>query len=156
MKNIISKSEILLKSLIIYYENNNKINIILPILLGKSKLSISFFNSFITQYAKKNNIIINKNKKDKLLYDINDINNNINNNKNFNIYDDYKLQLKSYKKIFFDCYSRNKRIKFFIDGNQSKYLITTIGQLNFFKWIIDNNIIDFIMLNYNIISNYND
>jgi hypothetical protein len=28
---------------------------------------------------------------------------------------------------------------------------TTIGQLNFFKWAIDNNIIDFIKTNYDII-----
>jgi hypothetical protein len=158
MKNIISKSEILLKSLIIYYENNNKINIILPILLGKSKLSISFFNNFITQYAKNNNVIIKKNLKKKLSYELindndnsdNDINDN--NDKMLNIYNDYKLQLKSYKKIFFDCFSRNKRIKFYIDNDKEKYLITTIGQLNFFKWIIDNNIIDYIMLNYNIIN----
>ncbi len=144
MKNITSISEILLKSLIIYYKKNDRINIILPILLGKSKLSISFFNHFITQYAKKNNIIISS------------FNSLKQDSKIFNIYDDYKLQLKSYKKILFDCFSRNKRIKFYIDDNDEKYLITTIGQLNFFKWIIDNNILDYIMLNYNIINKSND
>jgi hypothetical protein len=28
------------------------------------------------------------------------------------------------------------------------YLETTVGQLNFFKWIIENNIVDYIIENY--------
>ena len=127
MNNIISKSELLLKSLQIYYNDENKLNIILPILLGKSQISISLLNNFVTKYSKKNIIIISNN----------------------NIYTDYKLQLKSYKKIYFDCFSRNKRIKLYISKNE--YLITTVGQLNFFKWIIDNNILNYIMSNYNLI-----
>ena len=132
MNNIISKSELLLKSLQIYYNDENKLNIILPILLGKSQISISLLNNFVTKYSKKNIIIISNN----------------------NIYTDYKLQLKSYKKIYFDCFSRNKRIKLYISKNE--YLITTVGQLNFFKWIIDNNILNYIMSNYNLILQYND
>ena len=92
MKNIISKSELLLKSLQLYYNDETKLNTILPILLGKSKISISLLNNFVKKYSKKNNIIISNN----------------------NVYDDYKSQLKSYKKIFFDCFSRNKRIKLYI------------------------------------------
>jgi hypothetical protein len=106
-----SKSEIILQSLYNYYlkDNNKNLNIILPILLGQSKISISLFNWFITNYIKKNNINIK----------IKD--------KEIDIYLQYKLQLKSYKKILFDPFSRRKRIKFYLDNTLEKYLITTIG-----------------------------
>ena len=119
-----SKSEIILQSLYQYYlkDNNTNLNIVLPILLGQSKLSISLFNWFITNYIKKNNINIKIK------------------NKEIDLYLQYKLQLKSYKKILFDPFSRSKRIKFYLDNTLEKYLITTIGQLNFFRWIIDNGI----------------
>ena len=135
-----SKSEIILQSLYQYYlkDNNNNLNIILPILLGQSKLSISLFNWFITNYIKKNNINIKIK------------------NKEIDLYLQYKLQLKSYKKILFDPFSRSKRIKFYLDNTLEKYLITTIGQLNFFKWIIDNEIIEYILLNYDELKKYNN
>ena len=127
-----SKSEILLQSLYQYYlkDNNKNLNIILPILLGQSKLSISLFNQFITNYAKKNSIKI------------------FIKNKEIDIYLQYKLQLKSYRKTLFDPFSRRKRIKFYIDNTLEKYLVTTIAQLNFFKWAIDNDIINYLNKNY--------
>ena len=135
-----SKSEIILQSLYQYYlkDNNNNLNIVLPILLGQSKLSISLFNWFITNYIKKNytNIKIK--------------------DKNIDLYLQYKLQLKSYKKILFDPFSRSKRIKFYLDNTLEKYLITTIGQLNFFRWIIDNGIIEYLLLNFDDLKKYNN
>ena len=135
-----SKNEIILQSLYNYYlkDNNKNLNIILPILLGQSKLSISLFNWFITNYIKKNNINIKIKEKE------------------IDIYLQYKLQLKSYKKTLFDPFSRKKRIKFYLDNTLEKYLITTIGQLNFFKWVIDNNIIEYININYDEIIKYNN
>lgn len=135
-----SKSEIILQSLYQYYlkDNNKNLNIILPILLGQSKISISLFYWFITNYIKKNNINIKVKEKE------------------FDIYLQYKLQLKSYKKSLFDPFSRSKRIKFYLDNTLEKYLITTTGQLNFFKWIIDNNIIEYINLNYEELKKYNN
>lgn len=135
-----SKSEIILQSLYQYYlkDNNTNLNIVLPILLGQSKLSISLFNWFITNYIKKNytNIKIK--------------------DKNIDLYLQYKLQLKSYKKILFDPFSRSKRIKFYLDNTLEKYLITTIGQLNFFRWIIDNGIIEYLLLNFDDLKKYNN
>ena len=54
----------------------------------------------------------------------------------------YKSQLKAFSKKQFDPFCRRKRIKF--DYEKSKNIITTIGQLNFFKWIIENKILDYI------------
>ena len=56
----------------------------------------------------------------------------------------------------FDPFCRRERIYFNYDtdndtdndNKDKKYLITTVGQLNFFKWMIENNIIDYIIKNY--------
>ena len=82
-----------------------------------------------------------------------------NNNKveYINIYDSYKSNLKAFSKQIFDPFRRknqiilifekNKNNKFKINfkntlhnNKNSNYIKTTIGQLNFFKWIIENNI----------------
>jgi hypothetical protein len=59
------------------------------------------------------------------------------------------LKLKAYSKKRFDPFCRWERIS--IPYDNEKYMETTIGQLNFFKWGIENNIIDFIEHNYDII-----
>ena len=71
--------------------------------------------------------------------------------KNFIVYLDYKAQLKAYSKRQFDPFCRRERISFISHDNEE--LITTIGQLNFFRWSIENNILDYIGKNYDIIEN---
>ncbi len=72
--------------------------------------------------------------------------------RHFNTYHSYKSQLKSYSKKKFDPFCRRDRIDFeYIEDNETKKIETTIGQLNFFKWAIDNLIIDYIIKDYNII-----
>lgn len=49
----------------------------------------------------------------------------------------YREHLRKYKKIYFDPFKRAKRITFkFYD---SRYLETSYGQLNFFRWLLSNN-----------------
>ena len=63
------------------------------------------------------------------------------NDKRFNVYNDYKLQLKAYSKKRFDPFCRWDRISIPYNGVE---IMTTIGQLNFFKWAIENKIIEYI------------
>lgn len=65
------------------------------------------------------------------------------------IFSSYKSQLKAWNKKYFDPFSRGDRIPFFID--EDNCIITTIGQLNFFKWFISNNIYDYIINNHSLI-----
>jgi len=54
-------------------------------------------------------------------------------------------QLKSYQKKIFDPFCRRNRIAFQYDPNDSsKTICTTVGQLNFFKWAIENKVIDYL------------
>ena len=62
----------------------------------------------------------------------------------------YKSQLKSYSKKKFDPFCRRDRINFNCNDIDIE---TTMGQLNFFKWAIDNMIIEYIIQNYEDIEN---
>ena len=59
----------------------------------------------------------------------------------FNVYVRYKAQLKSYSKKSFDPFCRKDRIT---DWGPDGNITTTIGQLNFFKWAIQNNVLQYI------------
>jgi hypothetical protein len=59
---------------------------------------------------------------------------------------DYKLKLRAYSKKRFDPFCRWERITIpYKDGNAIQ---TTIGQLNFFKWALENEVITYIEQNY--------
>ena len=64
----------------------------------------------------------------------------------FKVYNDYKLKLKSLSKKNFDPFCRWDRISIPFDEETS--LETTIGQLNFFKWAIENRILEYIEEHY--------
>ena len=57
------------------------------------------------------------------------------------VHTNYKGQLKAYSKRNFDPFCRRNRIRFYYEEN--KYFITTVGQLNFFKWAFNNKIINY-------------
>lgn len=71
-------------------------------------------------------------------------------NTRFKVYNDYKLKLKAYSKKRFDPFCRWDRITIPFG---EKHMETTIGQLNFFKWAIENKVIDYIENNYTTIEN---
>jgi hypothetical protein len=121
------KNDILLPSLYSFYSENNHIDIILPIILGNSKISIRILDWFVTNYSKMFQIE----------YYLQD-------DKLFNVYLDYKSQLKGYKKKLFDPFCRKKRIPFYYDLINNKYIVSTIGQLNFFKWAISKKILNYV------------
>ena len=67
------------------------------------------------------------------------------------VHNNYKGQLKAYSKKNFDPFCRRNRIRFYYDDN--KYFITTVGQLNFFKWALENYIINYIQNNIKAVEN---
>ena len=69
----------------------------------------------------------------------------------FKVYIDYKLKLKAYSKRRFDPFCRWDRIT--IPYKTGTHIETTIGQLNFFKWALENKVIDYIEENYEEIEN---
>jgi hypothetical protein len=64
----------------------------------------------------------------------------------------YKAQLKSYKKKNFDPFRRDRKFCYNYDKkDQTKSVVTTLGQLNFFKWAISNKIIECVEKHYPVI-----
>lgn len=92
-------------------------------------ISLRLIDFFITTYSKKYNI----------------------GNANFNIYDEYKKQLHNHKKENFDPFRRTNR--FTHQFNDGKIMNTSIGQINFMKWLHENHIIQYIHNDYNNIVN---
>ena len=135
-RNYATQNDLLLKKLLKYYKKDNNLQKILSIINGESKISLRLVDWFATNYAKKNFIVyfITTNKGEK---------------KRFKVYVDYKLKLKAYSKRRFDPFCRWERIN--IPYNEDSYIQTTIGQLNFFKWALENKIIQYINENYDTI-----
>jgi len=126
--NVISKLDLLMTSLSKFYADDKNIDILIPIVQGCSKISLRVLDWFVTNYCKKHNTVIQFEKENKP--------------KKMIVHLDYKNQLKAYSKKSFDPFCRRERINFLY--GKGCELLTTVGQLNFFRWAIENNIIDYI------------
>jgi hypothetical protein len=135
----ITQNDLLLKNLLVFYntKENDNLDKMLRIITGESKISLRIVDWFATNYAKKYYT----------LYTIEQTIDNI--VRRFKVYDDYKLKLKAYSKRRFDPFCRWDRIS--IPYKDDKCIETTIGQLNFFKWALENKVIDYIDDNYDTI-----
>ena len=139
-KNISSKQALLIIPITKFFSNRHMLNKIITILKGES-ISLRLIDWFVTNYCKKFNILYNLNdfKEDqtnKTTEELQSFDNYI------IIHNNYKGQLKAYSKRNFDPFCRRNRIRFYYEDN--KYFITTVGQLNFFKWALENHIVDYI------------
>jgi len=132
----VTQNDLLLNNLIDFYKDETNLSTMLKIITGESPISLRIVDWFATNYAKKNYT----------LYTITDSFGNI---KRFKVYFDYKLKLKAYSKRRFDPFCRWERINIPYQGE--KFIETTIGQLNFFKWAIENKVINYIEENYEVI-----
>jgi len=131
--NYTTQNELLLNNLLEFYKNDDNLTRMLKIITGESKISLRIVDWFATNYTKKN-------------YTLYAMTNQSGDNIRFKVYFDYKLKLKAYSKKRFDPFCRWDRISFpYKDG---KCIETTIGQLNFFKWALENKVIDYIDEHY--------
>lgn len=128
---ISSQENILLTNIEKFYKSNRKqAKDVINIIRGHSIISMRLIDFFVTNYSKKYRI----NYKIKLN----------NTEEIFNVYSSYKSQLKAYNKKYFDPFSRGNRIPFFFNDD---CIITTIGQLNFFKWFFQYKVNEYIVKN---------
>jgi hypothetical protein len=121
-----SKSGILLTSINNFYTTEDNRTKLLNILDKSSGISLRNLEWFITNYAKKNNTSY-KTRDGKL----------------FTVHCAYKSSLDGYSKKLFDPFCRSQKFAYAVPGT-SHEIHTTLAQLNFIKWCIKNNIIDYI------------
>ena len=124
-----TQNDLLLNNLLTFYNKDGNMDIMLKIITGESKISLRIVDWFATNYAKKYYT----------LYSIDDV-------RRFKVYVDYKLKLKAYSKKRFDPFCRWDRIS--VPYKDGTFIETTIGQLNFFKWALENKVIKYIEDNY--------
>jgi hypothetical protein len=130
-----TQNGLLMDNLMEFYKNKNHLKYMMNVISGETNISLRIVDWFVTNYAKKN-------------YTIYDLPNPQYSDKTirFKVYNDYKLKLKAYSKRRFDPFCRWERIR--IPYDDENYMETTIGQLNFFKWAIENRIVNYIQDNY--------
>ena len=63
-------------------------------------------------------------------------------NRMIHVHESYKAQLKAYSKRQFDPFCRRDRIHFYYTPTDR--VETTVGQLNFFRWAIENHVVEYV------------
>ncbi len=122
-----SKEDYLEIGLMKYYQKKETITILAELLKDKPKISLRLIDWFITKYAKTESIN----------YELN--------GESFYVYSQYKNQLKAFAKKNFDPFCRSSQKVVIKSHNIS--ITSTCGQLNFFRWAIDNKLIKYILDN---------
>jgi len=125
-----TQREVLLDGLIRYFTHDDfaTLDKVLPIINREDVVSLRLVDWFVTNYAKKALTTYHNQS-----------------GRRFVVHNEYKLRLRSYKKRQFDPFCRWDRIT--IPYRDGKEVITTVGQLNFFRWALENKVIDFIREN---------
>ena len=118
------RQDFIVQNLQTFYNEPGNLEKITPILKGESPISLRLVDWFIPNYAKKNNTSY------------------MMGTKQFLVHFNYKRELKAYSKKLFDPFCRRDRIMF--EALNQASIMTTVGQLNFFRWFIEKKILDFI------------
>lgn len=137
-----SKEDVLLSSLLKFYNSNPQhLHTLSSISKQKTIISLREMDYTVTNYSYNN----------KVIYELRS-------GGSFNMSLDYKNQLRGYSKKCLDPFCRRQRI--FLDFKEMKPIfldnddipnykqredgiVTTIGQLNFFRWAITNEVVEY-------------
>ena len=122
------KQELIINSLQQFYTDRTDKDEIMKLLEGTSPISLRLIDWFVTNYSRRHTTSY------------------VLNSQEFLVYINYKSQLKAYSKKLFDPFCRRERIMFQIADHEQ--VLTTVGKLNFFRWAIEKNVIDYIKMNY--------
>ena len=121
------KQELIVMSLQSFYSNRKDLHEVMELLQGTSIISLRLIDWFVTNYAKRHTVGY------------------VLGGQEFMVYMSYKSQLKAYSKKLFDPFCRRERIMFSLPGVDA--FVTTVGKLNFFRWAIEKNIIEYLKVN---------
>lgn len=104
-------------------------DLIVPIIERSSNISLRTLEHFVLNYSKKYRVSYRENDHNIVFY-----------------YPDYKANLTSFPKKLFDPFRRTEEDEkiAFEYGTEGKYVMTTVGQLNFFKWALQYRLIEYV------------
>ena len=121
------KGCLLLNCLLVYFDEKINMDAFVEILQERSLVSLRMIDWFVTKYSKNINT----------QYEVNE--------KRVSVYTSYKSQLKAYSKKQMDPFCRRDRI---VLNKHGAEIVTTLGQMNFFRWAIENQILKYIYDHY--------
>lgn len=129
-----------------FYADKQNMDKMVNVVNGETRTSLRIIDWFVTNFAKKYFTVYTIPAKTRCSTVIN----GEENKERFKVFNSYKLELKAYNKSRFDPFCRRDRITI---PYKNMGMVTTIGQLNFFKWAIENRILEYIDENYEMIEN---
>ena len=124
-----NRAQLLKKNLMDFYKSKENIYKFVNVIEKNTEYSLRIIEWFCNNYSKKNDIVYK-----------------IDKDKEFNVYLSYKAQLDSYQKKQYDPFKRKHKgfEKFPLIYDKDKSIITTVGQLNFFRWCITNKVLEYV------------
>ena len=124
---MLARRQTLYYSLVEFYKNEHNLRQLSAVLGKDPPVSLRTVDWLTTNHSKANNLYVDG---------------TVTPN---NIYISYKQALKAVGKRLLDPFSRRERIVFNnIDGEP---FLTTVGQLNFFRWALQNNVLEYAIQN---------
>lgn len=125
-----------------FFNRNKKyIDQMLDIINGNSRISIRSIEYFVTNYSKKNNIVY-KIKINGIITE-------------FCVYLEYAKQMDCFQKKYLDPFCRQRKIFYNykdLDTGETIVFQSSIGQLNFFQWVIKHKILHYLQLHSDVIN----
>lgn len=123
--------DLLMRSLTKFYECDSgshyeRIETVKAFIRGTSPFSLRLVDWFVTNYCKKHKVFIDMKRS------------------HTDVFTSYRSQLKAFSKHMFDPFRRNHRIVFVYDAERGGEVETTVGQLNFFRWVLEQGILPYI------------
>lgn len=134
------QQQVVLESLLPFYNLQINRDIIKELINGiyinekGNIISLRLLEWFVTNYSKKNLTeypIIRRNKPFR-----------------FQVYTEYVYELGGYHKKKFDMFGRNNHITFIVNDDTQEKVDTTVAQLKFFKWAIENEVLTYLKSHY--------
>lgn len=117
--------EVLLDSVLEWYnEDPSRVESFLAIVKRKNGMSLRVIDWLVTNYSKTKSVVLET---DGVPRDLNR---------------DYQKNLSAYNKRNMDPFARKNKIELTVLGKESRR--STVGQLNFFRWFLKNNINSFL------------
>lgn len=126
-----------------FFSTSENMGKLLPFLKGTSKISLRMIEWFVFVHTMKNSVGWFRD------------------GEYFNVYLDYQVLMEDNKKQLFDPMARKWRKEKRKDGTQVRvyhginffytetdYVVTSVAQLNFFRWFIEKGILDYMLEHY--------
>ena len=153
-----SAHSLMLGSLTAYFQKNAANRRMLHDLIeGRTAISLRLLDWFVTHFAKKNNVLYWLDPKGDFHMSLPtkaQSQHTHEGSRKFTVYTEYRAQLRAFSKHAFDPFRRHNRISFVVnerpDGSPI-FVDTTIGQLNFFRWALQNKVIEYVLRNLHVI-----